>query len=217
MQLSVLLSLLPLAAAFPLHLPQAIRALLPRDLSSSQQDDLIDGTECKAITVIFARGTDSPGNMGESTGPPFVEAIGALVGTDNIAVQGVEYGATILTFLEGGDKKGAALMASLTEQAMTQCPSTKVVMAGYSQGGQLVHIAAASLSATVSAEVSSVVIFGDPDDGDAVGSIPSSKVLIICHKLDFICDGSFIVDSEHLNYAEDAGDAAAFVVAAAGL
>jgi cutinase len=69
--------------------------------------------------------------MGTTLGPPFVEAIGALVGVDNIAVQGVNYPASILGFLEGGDADGSALMANLTTQAMTQCPKTKVVMSGY--------------------------------------------------------------------------------------
>lgn len=45
---------------------------------------------------------------------------------------------------------------------MTSCPSTKVVMVGYSQGGQLVHKAASMLPAQTMANVSSVVIFGDP-------------------------------------------------------
>lgn len=31
------------------------------------------------------------------------------------------------------------------DQASTQCPSTKIVMSGYSQGGQLVHSAADKL------------------------------------------------------------------------
>jgi len=37
----------------------------------------------------------------------------------------------------------------------TQCPNTKVVLSGYSQGGQLVHKAAKQLSAAVAAKVSS--------------------------------------------------------------
>ena len=46
-------------------------------------------------------------------------------------------------------------MAQLTARAMSQCPNTKVVMSGYSQGGQLVHKAAKQLSAAVAAKVSS--------------------------------------------------------------
>ncbi|TVY81682.1 Cutinase [Lachnellula suecica] len=193
MQFSILFLLLaPLAASFPLSLP----ALLSRALTDTTQNNLIDGTACKEITVLFARGTDSPGNVGSSTGPPWFQAIASLVGTSNIAVQGIAYPASIIGFLEGGDDAGSILLANYTARAMTQCPSTKVVMSGYSQGGQLVHKAAKMLSASVAAKVSSVLIFGDPLNGTAVAQIPSSKVKI---------------------YAEDAPAAAAFVVAAAGL
>ena len=156
MQLSlVLLSVLPLASAFPIDIAQAIRSLIPRDLKSDTQNDLTNGTPCKAITVLFARGTTSSGNMGTSTGPPFVQAIGALVGANNIAVQGIDYPASIIGFLQGGDTNGGVLMANLAARAMTQCPNTKVVLSGYSQGGQLVHKAAKQLSAAVAAKISS--------------------------------------------------------------
>jgi cutinase len=52
--------------------------------------------------------------------------------------------------------------AQLSQKAMTQCPSTKVVMAGYSQGGQLVHNAAKQLPAVAASKVAAAVIFGDP-------------------------------------------------------
>jgi cutinase len=38
-------------------------------------------------------------------------------------------------------------------QAATQCPITKIVMSGYSQGGQLVHNAADKLSTEASDKV----------------------------------------------------------------
>jgi cutinase len=81
--------------------------------------------------VIFARGTVSPGNMGNTVGPPFVEAIAAIVGNDSIAVQGIDYPASILGFLEGGDDDGSVLLANLTETAMIECPDTHVVVSGY--------------------------------------------------------------------------------------
>lgn len=52
-------------------------------------------------------------------------------------------------------------------------------MAGYSQGGQLVHKAATDLGAAMSS-VNSVVIFGDPLDGTAVSGIDASKVSGMC-------------------------------------
>lgn len=45
---------------------------------------------------------------------------------------------------------------------MAQCPDTKVVMAGYSQGGQLVHNAAKMLDSSTTSKVAAAVIFGDP-------------------------------------------------------
>jgi cutinase len=45
---------------------------------------------------------------------------------------------------------------------MAACPNTKLVVSGYSQGGQLVHNAMAQLPPAMAANVSKVVIFGDP-------------------------------------------------------
>lgn len=47
-----------------------------------------------------------------------------------------------------------------------------------------------------------VVIFGDPDDGHPVGSIPASKVDIICHSGDNICAGGDLVLPTHLTVSE---------------
>jgi hypothetical protein len=117
MQFPIVLTLIPLTAAFPLEL-SSLRSLLPRTLTDTTQNDLTNGTPCKALTVLFARGTDSPGNVGSSTGPPFFQAIASLIGADKIAVQGIDYPATILGFELGGDNAGGALMAKLTAQAM---------------------------------------------------------------------------------------------------
>lgn len=54
-------------------------------------------------------------------------------------------------------------------------------------------------------------MFGDPDDGDAVGDIPASKVHTICHPLDGICLGTGIVTPAHLDYQEDSDTAAIWV------
>lgn len=81
--------------------------------------------------MIFARGTVSPGNVGEDTGPPFFQAIARLIGSDKLSVQGVDYPAGIFGFLFGGDAGGAKKMTSLVERAFSQCPQTRVVMSGY--------------------------------------------------------------------------------------
>lgn len=122
--------------------------------TSTTENDLTDGSACKAVTVIFARGTTETGNVGSVAGPPFFSALSTDIGAGNLAVQGVAYAADIPGFLEGGDPTGSSTMASLVSQAQTQCPSTKIVMSGYSQGGQLVHNAAKTLTAAQIAAVS---------------------------------------------------------------
>ena len=126
-----------------------------------RQDDWSDTRnelfECKPVTVIFARGTIELGNVGSITGPPFFNALDDVIGADNIAVQGVAYPANILGYLEGGDPGGAATTASLLEQAASQCPNTQIVLSGYSQGAQEVHLGEAQVSAEVAARIAAVV------------------------------------------------------------
>jgi hypothetical protein len=87
--------------------------------------------ECKPVTVIFARGTVEPGNVGTLTGPPFFNALGLAIGKPNVGIQGVDYPATILGYLRGGDSEGTMAVATLIEQAASSCPFTQIVLSGY--------------------------------------------------------------------------------------
>ncbi|KAH8731536.1 cutinase-domain-containing protein [Phaeosphaeriaceae sp. PMI808] len=193
-----------------------IIALLPSlalaELSSQNQNDVTNGGACKAMTVLFARGTTEGGNMGTLAGPPFVTAIGEMMGAGNVAVQGIEYPADIPGFLVGGDRAGSQLMAQMVGQVRAKCPDTNLVMAGYSQGGQLVHNAADMLSAQDSAFVSSAVIFGDPNNGKPVGKVTAADTKVICHTGDLICAGQAVILPPHLTYGRDGDNAAQFVV-----
>ncbi|PMD23136.1 carbohydrate esterase family 5 protein [Hyaloscypha hepaticicola] len=140
------------------------------------------------MSVIFARGTAEPGNVGILTGPPFFAAIAEyLNGTNQLAIQGVDYPADITGFLEGGSPIGVAVMC-----------------------------AAAALPANTTAKISSVVLFGDPKNGTAIQGIAADKVLTICHTGDDICKGGDDISLSHLNYSLDAGTAAMFALGSAG-
>jgi hypothetical protein len=104
--------------------------LRSRALGDSTQNDVKNGV-CKQMTVLFARGTTEGGNMGTLAGPPFVQAVGQMVGADNVAVQGIDYPADIPGFLAGGDAGGSKLMAQMVGQVKAACPTTSLVMAGY--------------------------------------------------------------------------------------
>jgi hypothetical protein len=48
----------------------------------------------------------------------------------------------------------------------------------------------------------SVVIFGDPDNGKAVGSVPAAKTKVICHTGDNICQGGGLILTPHLTVSQ---------------
>jgi cutinase len=189
-------------------------SLTKRQYNGDTFNQLTDGTACRPVTVIFARGTTSPGNVGAagSEGPTFFNALASsLGGASQLAIQGVNYAADVAGFLAGGNAAGGTTMFNLINTAASKCPSTKIVVSGYSQGAQLVHTATQRLSAAQAARVSAVVTFGDADRDETFGVVPTSKVKIICHSGDNICDNGIIITPAHRDYEKDAPAAAAFV------
>ncbi|KAF2015225.1 carbohydrate esterase family 5 protein [Aaosphaeria arxii CBS 175.79] len=178
--------------------------LSKRQFNGDTYNQLTDGTPCREITVIYARGTTQDGNVGapDTEGPNFFNALAAkLGGTSRLAIQGVTYPANVFGFLAGGDSAGSTTTLNLINTAASKCPSTKIVLSGYTQ----------KLSASVAARVNAVVVFGDPDRDEGFGPIAASKILIICHDGDNICDNGIIITPQHRNYEIDAPAAANFV------
>ncbi|KAK7997413.1 hypothetical protein PG990_009886 [Apiospora arundinis] len=176
----------------------------------------IENGQCGDIVVIFARGTTEPGNVGVLVGPPLFGALRKQLGAvgKTLAVQGVDhYDASVTGYLQGGSSSGSQQMANLVSQAMKQCPSSKIVMSGYSQGGQLVHNAAKLLPASTVAALSSVVIFGDPYSRYPVQGASPAKVLIICHPGDDICVDGDLILLPHLTYVVNVDQAATYILA----
>lgn len=205
-------ALIPLVAA-------AVAGCTNIALSAETSNDIVNGI-CRPLTLLFARGTFEGGNMGNIVGPPFQAALAARLpgGAADLAVQGVNnYAADVAGFEAGGSTTGAADLVALVNATMTVCPSTKLCVSGYSQGAQVVHLAANNFTAAQTAFVNSVVLFGDPDDGQAVGTVPPQRVQVDCHALDDICLHGDVIDQSHLDYCLDVGREADFVVAESGL
>lgn len=117
---AVLLFLPVLATSHPLHAaPAPAPALVRRAAYAATANELVDGkTGCRAATVIYARGTTQDGNIGAAgdVGPDFFNNLTALVGAGSVAVQGVDYDASIPGFLgnlAGQDDPGVQTMADL--------------------------------------------------------------------------------------------------------
>lgn len=177
-----------------------------------------------ALLGLWLRCYRKTGNVGLYTGPSFFTALRNYInGTSTMAVQGVPYPASIGGFLKGGSPLGSGVMAELANKTASACPNTKIVMAGYSQGAQVVHNAmekVAAMSNTtapnnvdVASRVSSVVLFGDPRNGTAVAGVDQGRVLSLCNAQDNICaKGGDRITLDHLTYNRDAPQAAMFVM-----
>jgi type IV secretory pathway VirJ component len=106
--------------------------------------------------------------------------------------------------------------AALINHTLSTCPTTPLVLSGYSQGAQIVHLAASSLPSNTTSKIASVVLFGDPKNGTAIQGIDAQKVLTVCHAGDDICKGGDRIGQAHLNYSMNAAEAAMFVLGSAG-
>lgn len=118
---------------------------------------------CRAVTMLFARGTFEPPPLGIICGPPTATGLQKALGANNITVQGVDYPAAVQSnFLPGGaDPKDVKAMQAEIAQILTTCPSTKLVVGGYSQGAALTHRALESLPEDQKSKIVAAFTYGD--------------------------------------------------------
>ncbi|KAK5945507.1 hypothetical protein PMZ80_002712 [Knufia obscura] len=186
-----------------------------RYTSGSSANDVASNTGCTPLTVIFARGTGEPGNVGIISAPPMFKALIQNLGPESLTLQGVDYPASAAGNINCGSG-GGSQMATLARTIKGRCPDTKLVLSGYSQGACVVHnaVGAGGFSAS---DVDAAVLFGDPFRGAAVGSAP---VLNLCASGDTVCGGRVsggASGSGHLSYGGDAQTAAKFIQQSVGL
>ena len=128
---------------------------------------------CAAVEVVFARGTFEGAGVG-ATGQAFVDSLNARLPGKTVDVYGVNYPAS-LDFGQAVD--GVADAANRIQAIADQCPSTKIVLGGYSQGAAVAGYTTSSvvpagyalpatitgpMPASVASHVAAVVLFGTP-------------------------------------------------------
>ncbi|EOD51797.1 hypothetical protein GTA08_BOTSDO09527 [Neofusicoccum parvum] len=210
-----MLAIIAAASAAPLEARAPQGFSIPGMGGSSTANDVQSGV-CKPVTYIFARGTTEGGNMGQTVGPALKQKLEAAIGADKLATQGVTYPADIAgTFIGSvspGQAQGSQFCAQMVKKAISSCPETKIVLAGYSQGAQQVHGCLIDLSADEAAKVAAAVTFGDPLKAQPFKNIDQSKTKIFCAAGDLVCTNQFIITPAHLSYASaSTGPAAEFI------
>lgn len=124
--------------------------------------------ECSDVEVVFARGTDEPPGIGK-VGKAFVDTLRPMLKGTSISTYAVRYPAT-WDFMKAAI--GANDMSKRIQTIVAQCPKTKIVLGGYSQGAAVVDVVAtapvaglgytAPLPATAVPHIASIVVFGNP-------------------------------------------------------
>ncbi len=171
---------------------------------------------CPDVEVVYARGTSEPAGVGQ-VGQAFVEALRAQVPSKSVAVYPVNY----LASNQFGDRlefarsvvDGIRDAGSHVQATSVSCPSTRIVLGGFSQGavvagfvtsaavpdGVPADLVPAPLPPQVADHVAAVTLFGMPSAAwmqnfgappVVVGPLYANKTINLCSPGDEICDGT---------------------------
>ncbi len=155
---------------------------------------------CPDVEVTFARGTNDPPGVG-GVGQAFVDSLRSQVGGRSLEVYPVDYPAT--EDWAPSASAGAGDASAHVESMAANCPNTKLVLGGYSQGAMVIDLItiarasvagfiAATLPADVADHVAAVAVFGNPTDRllgpiSAISPWYGAKAIDLCAPGDPIC------------------------------
>lgn len=174
---------------------------------------------CPDVEVVFARGTYEPPGVG-GPGQSFVDALRARAGERSVEVYPVNYQASG----NFGDRiefartvvDGIRNATDHVKATAKDCPKTKMVLGGYSQGAAVAGYATAAtvpdgippeykqyipepMAPEIADHVVSVVLLGTPSDefmrdigapAMVIGPRYKDKTIELCEPGDTICDGT---------------------------
>ena len=200
-------------------------ALLLAPVPAASADDASGASipGCPDVEVVFARGTGEPPGVG-SVGQAFVDSLQSKLGPKSVTVYPVQYPATVdfPTAVDGINDAAAHI-----EATAANCPQTKVVLGGFSQGAAVagfvtsavVPPGAADTGVTgpmppaVADHVAAVTLFGTPNQrflgfinqpDIVIGPLYAGKTLKSCVPGDPICSDDADADfALHNDYVPD--------------
>ena len=114
---------------------------------------------CPAVQVIYARGTNEPPGLG-FVGQAFTDSLSAQLPGRSVAVYAVDYPASddyLRSAAVGADDARAQIQGTVAN-----CPATKLVLGGYSQGASVTELTTGQLPPQVADHVAAIALFGSP-------------------------------------------------------
>jgi cutinase len=178
---------------------------------------------CPDVQLVFARGTSEPAGIGR-VGQALVDALRPQLGGRTIDAYGVDYPATY-DFLAAAD--GANDATNFISNLVSQCPSTRIVLGGYSQGAAVVDMlagipplgnkvgeigSAPPLPPHLDPHVAAIAVFGNPS---AKFSIPITNSIFGGRAIDMCADGDPICSRGRNPFAHTSYESSEYVPQAA--
>ena len=153
--------------------------------------------DCPDIEVVFARGTNDAPGLG-NVGDAFVGALRGKVGGRSVGAYAVNYPASF-DFLAAAD--GANDASAHIQYMVDNCPNTRLVLGGYSQGAAVIDVISAvpipvvgfnnPLPPNVPDHVAAIAVFGNPSAKLGlpltVSPVWGGKAIDLCNGDDPIC------------------------------
>jgi cutinase len=198
----------------------ATAALMVLTLSSAPAVTSVAAADgCPDVEVVFARGTGEPVGPG-GPGQAFFDSLTSQLPGKSVNLYPVNYPST--SDYVNSAHAGADDATAHVQGTVANCPNTKIVLGGYSQGAGVMDMTSHRLSPQAANHVAAVALFGNPQSSYAKSlsdsQIPaldgsySPKTIDICLPNDNICaEGGSII--AHLGYVPDATNQAATFVA----
>ncbi len=153
---------------------------------------------CADVEVVFARGTAEPAGVG-LVGQAFVDALQSDLHGKSVRVYAVNYPASY-DFLKAVD--GANDASTHVQATAAACPTTSIVLGGFSQGAAVIDGITADPGALfgmgqpmppeVANHVAAVAVFGNPLDRfggplTALSPLYGAKTIDLCNGADPVC------------------------------
>lgn len=170
--------------------------------------------------MVFARGTDDTPGLGR-IGDAFVGSLRDMVGGRSVGAYAVNYPASY-DFLAAAN--GANDASAHIQWMMNNCPNTRLVLGGYSQGAAVIDIISAvpfpavgfnaPLPPNAPDHIAAIAVFGNPSAKLGlpltVSPVYGSRAIDLCNPNDPICSDGDSMDA-HRAYEGPANQAARFV------
>lgn len=149
---------------------------------------------CPDVEIVFARGTTEPPGVG-GIGQAFVDSLRSQVGGRSVGVYAVNYPAS--NDFGTSTPAGRDDTSAHVQYMAANCPNTRMVLGGYSQGAAVVDLATTYMPPDVADNVAAAAVFGGPRstfaDSLSAGPLPSigplyaAKTIEMCVPNDPIC------------------------------